>query len=384
MSNRVDELLSKLLNGETSDITPQSRIEAYLKALVDGSGTDGLPTPQSSSEAYFYALVEQGLGGGGGGEKLMFTDFSGFFNGGSRLEHLYDIDTSNGTDFSSAFRDCGTLTSISELDVSKGTDFSSMFRDCLALRTLPVLDTRNGTTFDYMFSSCNNLRTIQGLDTRNGTSFDHMFSYCTALTSVPEPFDTGNATIFYSMFANCSNLASIPELNTSKGTDFRTMFSSTKGLFEIPVLDTRKGTKFGNMFGSSNVITIRGLYLDSATAVTDMFVSCKHLTNLYLYNIKTNLTIGSGTSYGHLLTLDSLIHTIRELRDAESSRTLTMGSENLAKLADVYVREIAITDEMRAEDDLIDEKLPFEVCESTDEGATLITEYVLYKNWQLK
>lgn len=42
--SRNEELLEKLLNGETSDITPQSRMEAYLKALCEkglGSGSGG-------------------------------------------------------------------------------------------------------------------------------------------------------------------------------------------------------------------------------------------------------------------------------------------------------------------------------------------------------
>jgi hypothetical protein len=95
--------------------------------------------------------------------------------------------------------------------------------------------------------------------------------------------------------------------------------------------------------------------------------------------------VGSGTSYGHLLTVDSLTHLIYELIKQSSSRTLTVGTANLAKLAGVYVKAIDITDEMRAEDDLIDEKKPFVVCESTDDGAMLITDYAsTIKNWTIK
>jgi hypothetical protein len=50
----------------------------------------------------------------------------------------------------------------------------------------------------------------------------------------------------------------------------------------------------------------------------------------------------------------------------------------------VYVKTVEITDEMRAEDDLIDKKHPFEVCESTDEGAMLIKTYASsVKGWTM-
>ena len=38
---------------------------------------------------------------------------------------------------------------------------------------------------------------------------------------------------------------------------------------------------------------------------------------------------------------------------------------------------------MRASDILVDRKLPFEVCNSTDSGAMTISEYLALKNWQI-
>ena len=76
--------------------------------------------------------------------------------------------------------------------------------------------------------------------------------------------------------------------------------------------------------------------------------------------------------------LDTLLNTIQELVDTGSSKNLTIGSANLEKLANVYVK---LTGE--AEEDETLPKLPFEVCESTDEGAMLISEYVALKKWSI-
>ncbi len=94
-------------------------------------------------------------------------------------------------------------------------------------------------------------------------------------------------------------------------------------------------------------------------------------------NIKVNLQVGSGTSWGHLLTVDSLVHLCQELVNVGSSRTLTVGSANLEKLASVYVK-LTVPE---AEDTT--GKLPCVVCESTDEGAMLIEDYIALKHWQL-
>lgn len=66
MQSRYEELLQALLNGETADIVPQSRLEAALKNCIEGCGCDGLTEPKSRSEAYLQALAEKIKSGGGG------------------------------------------------------------------------------------------------------------------------------------------------------------------------------------------------------------------------------------------------------------------------------------------------------------------------------
>jgi surface protein len=190
-----------------------------------------------------------------------------------------------------------------------------------------------------------------------------MFDRCTGLATVPL-FDTSKVTSMNKMFYYCKSLTSVPLFDTSNVTSMESAFYECDALTTVPELDMRKVT------GSN------GFY--------QTFYKCTSLTDIRIKNISHNLQVASGTSYGHLLTVDSLVHLIYELRQQSSSRTLTIGAANLEKLANVYVKLIDITDEMRAEDDLIDEKLPFEVCESTDEGAQLITTYVSAKNWALK
>lgn len=146
------------------------------------------------------------------------------------------------------------------------------------------------------------------------------------------------------------------------------------------IINTGNITQFvGTFYGCSALTTTPELDVRNGTTFTNMFSGCTNLTDIRLRNIKANLTVSNA-----LLTVDSLVHLIYELRKTNSTiKTLSMGSANLKKLANVYVKRITITDEMRAEDDLIDQKLPFVVCESTDEGAMLITNYVLSKYWKL-
>lgn len=220
-------------------------------------------------------------------------------------------------------------------------------------------------------------------DISNVTDMEGMFHTCKNLTAVPS-FDTSKAVNMKLAFTNCTSLTTFPLLDTSKVTDMSYMFQTCTSLTTIPLLDTSKVTNMDSMFRfCHSLITVPRLDVRNVNVSGAMLGSCCNLTECWLRNIKTNLQVGSGSSWGHLLTLESLIHLIKELRDTGSMKQLTIGSVNLNKLANVYVKTVPITDEMRAEDDLIDEKLPFEVCESTDEGAMLITNYALLKNWSV-
>jgi hypothetical protein len=196
--------------------------------------------------------------------------------------------------------------------------------------------------------------------------------------------DTENLTTCWSLFDSASSAEYIPQLNTKNCNNFGYMFAALTKIKEIPLIDTTKGKNFSGIVRNCYELpVVPALDVRNGNQFTVMFENCRSITEIWIKNIGSNIQVSSGSTYGHLLTVESLIHLIYQLRDTGSSKTFTIGNVNLDKLANVYVRLVEITDEMRAEDDLIDEKLPFEVCESTDEGAIQIVEYAKLKNWNI-
>ena len=224
-----------------------------------------------------------------------------------------------------------------------------MFYDCSKLTTAPLMDTSKVTNMSYMFYNCRSLA-IPQMDTSKVTNMNTMFYNCTSLTTIPQ-MDTSKVTNMSYMFQNCSKLTTIPQMNTSKVTNMSYMFYGCILLTTIPQMDTSK-----------------------VTNMSYIFQNCSSLTNLDLRNIKTDLQIGSGTSWGHLLTVDSLVNTIKELVTQTSYKTLTMGTANLEKIANLYCKIIDDTDP----------KKTMELCESTEEGAMTLTDYAQLKKWNIK
>ena len=315
----MEMLLNALINGETIDFEPQSRMEAYLKNCINKTGTKGLPPPESRADALMYKLAES--------IKASYIDISDSTATAEDIRLGKTAYIADGKVIGTAERSLKKL-----LDAKKKTyRLLDGFKNDSTDGFIEYADTSNVTDMGNMFYGCSSLTTVSAFDTSNVTNMAIMFYGCSSLTTVPV-FDTSNVTNMASMFNGCSSLTTVPSFDTSK---------------------------VNNM--------------------NSMFYGCSSLTNCFLRNIKCNLSIG----HGHLLTLESLLFMIKELIDTGSKKTFTVGTANLKKLSNIYVKTVEITDEMRTEDPNIDLKLPFETCESTDEGAKLITEYVGDKHWAL-
>lgn len=183
--------------------------------------------------------------------------------------------------------------------------------------------------------------------------------------------------LFY--YSNISDFTDyISYEDTSNVTNMNQMFCYSKATI-IPPLDTRKVTYAPEMFsGCTNLITVSELDFIGVdySGYHNMFNNCKKLTNLKILNIqKGDLQVGSGSSWGHLLTLESLLGLCQQCRYQWNTwYTLTVGTANLEKLANVYVK---------LRDSYSTTYYEFDICESTDDGAMTISEYMQLKYWKL-
>ena len=394
--SRAEELLEALIDESGSaDFEPRSRFEHYLKCAINKSGLEHCPEPVSRGDLLLKTLAEKIIEGGGGGEhytgettvnpsadsdtvlstanKIVDSDITVkkvgkpfidssklnclyyFFSEGKNadlIEYLPLFDTINVKNMSYMFWYYSALTNVPLFDTSNVTNMERMFHNCSQLTTVPLFDTRNVITMTGMFAGCSKLTTVPLFDTSNVKNMSYMFNACTALMTVPL-FDTSNVNDMCSMFLT-ARVTTVPLFDTSNVTNMNSMFYFCQFLKTVPSFDTSK-----------------------VTNMNSMFYNCLNLTEVWIKNIKVNLQVGSGTSWGHLLTVDSLVHLCQELVNVGSSRTLTVGSANLEKLASVYVKLTV------PEEEDTTGKLPCVVCESTDEGAMLIKDYVTLKQWQL-
>ena len=148
-----------------------------------------------------------------------------------------------------------------------------------------------------------------GVDMTYVTSFSK-WKFTTEQFEALNTYNWDNVTSMSCMFEYCNNLTTIPLIDTSKVTSMNHMFEHCDNLTTIPLIDTSK-----------------------VTDMSFMFYQCYNLTNLGGF---TNLSVKLDLSYSTLLTEESLMNVINNLKDLTggTAQTLTLGSANLKKLTD--------------------------------------------------
>jgi hypothetical protein len=211
------------------------------------------------------------------------------------------------------------------------------------------------------------------MDKSKARKFGYLFGYFNTLKAAPE-LDWTNITNAEGAFYQCNVLDGEIELSLPSAVAVVNLFSHCYKIKKIILRKTKNGLNFPGV--AYRCWELDSLIIENAKGggFKNVITECYKLTNLYIGNITENLQVASGTSWGHLLTVESLVGLIQELIPSTTLKTLTMGSVNLEKIANLYCR---ITDDTS-------EKLTMELCESTDEGAMTLEQYALLKNWQFR
>ena len=127
----------------------------------------------------------------------------------------------------------------------------------------------------------------------------------TSIDELIKPNDTSNVTNMEYMFNQCSYLTSIPKFDTSKVTVMVEMFSGCTKLETVPALNV------------SNVNYMSGI-----------FGSCSNLKSILMTGMKVDFDISRSTKFERT----DLVTILNNLATVTTTKTLTMGATNLAKL----------------------------------------------------
>ena len=262
-------------------ITRLSNAKANIKQAIENKGVEVSDSALLDEYPALIDSIEVGSGGGGSADPF--------------YEIMWNMATNNGTDYSYLFHNYnGTSLDVSGLDTSNVTNMYCMFQNCNKLTSLDVsnFNTSNVTEMRYMFHDCNNLTEldVSNWDTSNVKNMGYMFA--------------GNVS------PNKLTVKGLNNWDISKVTNITDMFAKNWTITELDL----------SFWDISKVTTISGAF-NNCTKLVD-FKAPK--------NIGANMSVSSSTALSH----DSLMSIINNLATVTSSKTLTLGSTNLAKLTD--------------------------------------------------
>lgn len=289
MESRVETLLNAVINGETIDFNPQSRMEEYLKNCINKAGTEGLPAPQSRVDALLYRLAETISSGGG-------DDYNeGYAKG--KVEGVKEGKKAEWDAFWDEYQSKGSRV-----------DYTTAFAgNNWTLSTFKPKYNIQATTAYMIFRYFNS----------NGESPVHLDEY---LKSIGIVLDFSRSVSMQYAFAH-SKIASVGTIDISNA-----------------------GAMTSNMFdGTSTLVSIGKLIVNEKNSFNAFFNNAVSLTNIVIEGVIAKN--GFNVQWSEKLTHDSLMSIINALADKSTDTSgtewvVTIGSENLSKLT---AEEINIT-----------------------------------------
>ena len=236
----------------------------------------------------------------------------------------------------------------------------------------PFINTAEMRNFTPFFRGNARLDVLDKRDFSNAYFFSYAFQDSTNLTEEPLIIThKNNIDSFLSVFQN-TRIKKFAKNDFSHLGNCSNCFSGNPSLEEVNIY--MNGYQHVGLFLNDTALKkVATINMAKSANAYRMFEGCTNLTEITLLNIPISLQIGSGDTWGHLLTVDSLINTVKELVNKGTAKTLTMGSVNKAKIADVWC---VVTDDTT-------DKMSIEIVEAGTEGAMLLEDFARLKNWSI-
>ena len=236
----------------------------------------------------------------------------------------------------------------------------------------PFVDTTKITSFAHFFRDGARMELIDKV-AYNSTVFTSAFQNNKQITKLPQGILELKDLQSVGMCSGCTSLTEVKS-EIWKSANMNGSFSGCTSLTEVYLPNCILSNAPSTFEGCTALeIVILGGFVSWISSMGNMFKNCTNLKTLILKDILKDLQIGSGSTWGHLLTVDSLINTIKELVNVGAARTLTMGSANKAKIANVWC---VVTDNTTT-------KMSIEIVDAGTEGAMTLEEFAGLKGWSI-
>lgn len=251
MDSKIEWLIESLLNGESiGDFTPKSRLEEYLKAILQKSGTENLPIPRSRLDALLYQLVQSGEIGTLPMQTKTVTP---------TLE-AQEVTADAGYALSKVNVEAATNV-YEQGKQSQYDEFWDVFQN-------------NGKRDHYMYAFAG-----RGWDSdifypkHSITPTDANYIFC------------GNSTADYVGTSKHIDLVERLEecgvtLDFSKCLYLGSIFEQCAWIKRVGVIDMRKATRVDYMFRWGYMYTVDKIIVDENTKLTNTFTNCTNLRNV--------------------------------------------------------------------------------------------------------